>query len=238
MKILESNPEIGFMSCEAFWVDEVGKAFKTITVAKVPDHGVLPEVLYTDFMISNSSVVIRREVINKIGMRDENPKIGVAEEREYELRMAIAGIKFYVIHEPLFKYRFHKNNISELSIAQRLQYLETDYKYISYYKKYNLDYMIWRRFAKESLRMDDINNGKKYCKLALSQKKDPETILIYFLLFFGKYGKIILNKIAILKNNLLYFLGKMPLREKNRFNTYLKSIDKSYINNYPKSKRY
>jgi teichuronic acid biosynthesis glycosyltransferase TuaG len=217
INILENDSKIGLISCEALIIDAEEKIIRRFNIPKVPDSGVFPAILSTDFIFSNSSLIIPKEVIDKIGERDENPKIGVAEDREFELRVANAGYKFYVIHEPLFKYRLHEKNALKGKTTYGFNYIEANLKYLSFYKKYNLEYIVYRTLAKEYFRLGDINNSKKYCKLVLSQKKDPELVLAYILLFFGKYGMIMLRKLLILRSDLMFFLGKKTKLEKEGY---------------------
>src|SRR5271157_2559888 len=72
VKVLQEHPEVGLVSCEAFIMDENEKILNQGTIKKVPLKNIFPEILYTDFAISNSSMVIPRVVINKIGERDED----------------------------------------------------------------------------------------------------------------------------------------------------------------------
>lgn len=225
INILENDPKIGFISCEALIIDEKEKIIRRFKIAKIPDRGVFPDILSTNFMFSNSSLVIPKKVIDKLGGRDENPKIGVAEDREYELRVADAGYKFYVIHEPLFKYRLHENNALKGKTTYGFNYIEANLKHLSCYKKYCLEYIVYKTLAKEYLRLGDINNSIKYCKLVFLQKKDPELIIAYILLFFGKYGISIFKKLLILRNNLMFFFGKKTKAEKDGYNANLSRLN-------------
>lgn len=200
--ILENDSEIGLISCEAISIDKQGHFLDKALIKNIPNHGVFPEIFYTDFIISNSSLVIPKSVIDKLGNRDENPKIGIAEDREIELRIATAGYKLYVIHESLFKYRFHGNNASKN--GSPLSYAESNLKYITEYKKYNLEYLIYERFMREYIKLNDIDNAKKYCKLSLSGNKNIVLILTCIFLSFGKFSLNLFRKILKLRTKLIY----------------------------------
>ena len=204
ISILEKNPTIGIISCEGLTIDENENVIDRVTINKVPKEGVFPTILSADFIASNSSIIVPKIVIDKIGGRDEEKKIGIAEDREFEMRIASSGYNFHVIHEPLFKYRIHNRNTSKIGSTQGLNYAEANIKYISFYKKYDSEYMIFNRFAREYLKIGDINKSKEYIKLTLSQKKDYGLMLMYLLLFFGnngiKFGRSILN----LRTRILY----------------------------------
>jgi GT2 family glycosyltransferase len=122
--ILENDPSIGFLSCEAIVIDKTGKVIGNATIPNIPENGELfPDLLHTNFMFSNSSLLIRGSVIDHCGPRDESTEVGIAEDREYELRVAAAGYKFYVIHEPLFRYRMHKKNNSRKKQVRSIKLL-------------------------------------------------------------------------------------------------------------------
>jgi len=197
--ILENDPNIGIISCEALMIDSVGQTIGRAVIDKIPKDNIFPSILFKDYIYSNTSVIIPREIIDKLGERDENPKIGVAEDREYELRVIDAGYKPYVIHEPLFKYRLHESNTLKTSTAQGFNYAETNLKYLHRYKQYNLEYLVWGRFAKEYLKIGDLYNSKKYCKITLTKRIELELALAYFLLFFEKYGMFICKNIYNIK---------------------------------------
>ncbi len=200
--VLENDPEIGLISCETTLMSPDGKLLEKRSIEKVPDHGVFPEILSHDFIFSNSSMMLPKIVIDKLGNRDENPKIGLAEDREFELRVAAAGYKFHVIHEPLFRYRSHENSTSRFGAPQ--SYAEANMKYISFYKKYELEYLVYERFAIEYIKIGDINNAKRYCKLTFLQKKDPALIFLYALLFLGRFGVTLCKKMLRLRTKLIY----------------------------------
>ena len=217
--ILEKDPEIGLISCEAEMFDANRNSVHITQTSAVPDHGVFPEILFQDFFTSNSSLVIPKKVIDALGARDENPKIGPSEDREYELRIAVAGYKFYVIHEVLFKYYLHANNTSS-RLPTNAYYAEACLKYLSQYEKYHLAYRLYERFAKEYTRMGDVPNAKKYYKLALSEKPSrlSDWVMYLFLLLSGKHG---LKFLLVTRNNLLYFLGKKSKFDRDQYKTQL-----------------
>jgi glycosyltransferase involved in cell wall biosynthesis len=92
---------------------------------------------------SSSSIIIKRSIFKKVGLFDENIKIG--EDRELYIRIN-KKYKFLFIQEPLFNYYIHDNNISisdnKKGTARRVKnrlYIMKKHKNI--YKKYpNLYY--------------------------------------------------------------------------------------------------
>lgn len=200
--VLESDNSVGLISCEASTINVSGKIIGQVKIENIPEDGVFPRIFFVDFICSNSSIVIPRRVIEKVGGRDESVNIGIAEDREIEMRIASAGYKLYVIHEPLFNYRVHDNNASVLGAP--LCYAEANLKYIEDYKKYNSEYLVFERFAREYLKKGDIAKAKKYCQLTFLQKKDLQLRLLCFLLSFGEIGINLSQQMLKLRTTLKY----------------------------------
>lgn len=64
-------------------------------------------------IIPNSSVMIKREVFDKIGYLDEDPRLKAVEDYDYWLRVLnYRNNSCLMLRRKLFKYRVHENNIS------------------------------------------------------------------------------------------------------------------------------
>jgi len=90
------------------------------------------ELLKTDYII-NSSVLIKKDVIDKIGYLDENKIIKSLEDYDYWLRFLYFKNKsILVLNDILIKYRLHESNISQYTNQQTLKLLRRyiGYKYI------------------------------------------------------------------------------------------------------------
>lgn len=202
--ILEKNSNIGIISCEGITIDENENITDRVTINKIPTEGVFPSILSCDYIASNSSIIVPKIVIEKVGGRDEEKKVGIAEDREFEMRVAQAGYDFYVIHEALFKYRIHSKNTSKVGSTQGLNYAEANFKYISLYKKYNSEYLVFNRYAREYLKLGDIKKSREFIKLTLPKKKDYGLVLMYLLLFFGNNGIKLARNILNIRTKILY----------------------------------
>jgi teichuronic acid biosynthesis glycosyltransferase TuaG len=66
------------------------------------------------------AVIVKRSLIDKTGLQDEQPAIQGCEDWDYWIRMAKAGAHFYGMPDKLFYYRKHGNNMSDNSIAMLL----------------------------------------------------------------------------------------------------------------------
>jgi teichuronic acid biosynthesis glycosyltransferase TuaG len=77
-------------------------------------------VLLAGNVIPVLSVLVKKNIINKIGDQEENPFFHGCEDWDYWFRMAIQGANFYGMDEKLFYYRRHGSNMSgnSLQIAQ------------------------------------------------------------------------------------------------------------------------
>lgn len=202
--ILESDSSIGMISCEGITVDENGKEIDRAKIKEIPEEGVFPSILYTDYISSNSSIVLPREVIEKVGGRDVSPDIGIAEDREFEMRVATNSYKLFVIHKPLFIYRMHTNNTSKSGNIQGLKYANANMKYIDTYKKYHMEHLVYNRFAREYLKIGDISKARNYCRMALSKKIDMSLLALYMFLFIGNNGIKVVKNILNIRTKILY----------------------------------
>ena len=194
--VFEKEPDVGLVSCEPFTVDSRGAILGREVIPDIPMKGLFPSILRTNFIFSESSIVIPRSVIDQVGPRDENPEIGIAEERENELRIAAAGYKFYVIHEPLFKYYVHESNMTIEGISRnRFHYAMADFKHIALFKKYKMEWWAYKSVAWGYYKLGDRQNARKYRKLALlSRPYDPRLIAGYLFMNMGNTGELLLTR--------------------------------------------
>lgn len=138
-----SNKSLGLVSCGADLIDDSGKCFGVFTPTK--NKTVFPEILLRNPIYSNSSVMIKREVIDVVGGRDENIKY--SEDLDMWIRIAKAGYDIDYIYKPLFRYHFHEDNVTKttgiLSKVKDVEYmfrkhkdlyLKYDYVYIGYFR--------------------------------------------------------------------------------------------------------
>ncbi|MCX6786448.1 MAG: glycosyltransferase [Candidatus Kaiserbacteria bacterium] len=203
VNILDHNSQVGFLSCEAFIVNESGKILNRKIILNIPESGeLLPAILCTNFMFSNSSLMIRRKVIEQCGPRDERPEIGGAEDLEYQFRVAVAGYHFHIIHEPLYKYRVHKNNLSR-NRENALHGAMARYKYIDIYKKYGLVWFLQKNTAYSLLRNGNTKDARNYLNLFFSEKSPTfREHIVYILTYFGWFGSRLFFLIITIMNKI------------------------------------
>jgi len=109
---LNSNKEPGLVYSDNHEIDEHGNLIKENVFlfynAKYFRGYVFNELFYANF-ISTPTVMVRREVLDKVGVF--NPKFRIAQDYDLWLRIA-EHYPVDFIAEPLAKYRFHRENIS------------------------------------------------------------------------------------------------------------------------------
>ena len=71
-----------------------------------------PLALLFSNSILNSSVMITRDLFNKVGYLDENLSLRAIEDYQYWLRAYFKGLKFHFLKDKLVYYRFHSKRIS------------------------------------------------------------------------------------------------------------------------------
>jgi glycosyltransferase involved in cell wall biosynthesis len=128
---LVEGPSLGVISCNAYLIDDWGVAKGLPMVAK-PGWGNVPwaarvgetavfrelhydtlrDVLRDPFRYasSNSGMLFPRRAVEAIGSRDEEVK--EFEDTDIVLRVAEAGLKFYLVDEPLIKVHKHGENFT------------------------------------------------------------------------------------------------------------------------------
>ena len=121
VKLLDSNNKLGLVFSDSHMIDSSSNLKrKSIFPNKMFRGNVFNELFYRNF-IPFLTVVIRKDVLNKVGMF--NPKYEIAEEYDLFLRIA----EYYPIdfvEKSLAKYRVHDGNISKdvkLTVAEDLQ---------------------------------------------------------------------------------------------------------------------
>lgn len=88
--------------------------------------------LYLSPVIANSSIMVRRDVFNEIGLLDEDPRLVAAEDYDLLLRVSLRRKVDYANFSPLLIFRKRSDSISKGLLKQwRLNFF-IDSKYISY----------------------------------------------------------------------------------------------------------
>lgn len=121
-------------------------------------------------VIPNSSVVIKKSIINKIGYLSEDKKLIAVEDFDYWLRVSLVSNRFKYISNPLGYYWIGDNISNSLEKLDKIDYL---------YAKYN--YLLTNKQLKYA------NNMLKYNKARLLQQHGylHKSFFIYIKLLFS-----------------------------------------------------
>ena len=97
---------LGFVGCNNFRING-----ETSLETKILDKGNIYEKLLHNYFITTPGIImIKREVLNKIGKFDENLKF--SNDTDFFIRIAKSGFNFYFVDEPLFKYHEHNSSMT------------------------------------------------------------------------------------------------------------------------------
>jgi len=121
VELLDSNKKRGMVYSDNYVIDSNGNLKKKSLLPYRTFRGCVFNELFHRNFIALLTVVIRKEVLNKVGMF--NPKYKIAEEYDLFLRIAEHYLIDFV-EQPLAKYRVHDESVSkniELSVDEDLQ---------------------------------------------------------------------------------------------------------------------
>jgi len=108
MALFEKKPAPGLVFSDAMLFNEKGDLYNMYAGRK-PPRGMVFRDLLVDYFISIATVVVRRDVLEDIGLFP--PHMMMAEEYDLFLRIAYK-YPFDYVDEPLAKYRVHRKNYS------------------------------------------------------------------------------------------------------------------------------
>jgi glycosyltransferase involved in cell wall biosynthesis len=107
LEMLAARPEVGLVHCAAEVLDDPQAPVATPGDDEEP---LLIRLLETNF-IYNSSVLVRRSVLDEHGVFDTDPGLRGTEDFELWLRLAVV-VEFAYVPEPLLLYRVHTGGLS------------------------------------------------------------------------------------------------------------------------------
>gem|GEM_PF-1349566 len=133
-----------------------------------------PEELAKYNPIGNSSVLMRRELVDLVGFFDESKEIVSIEDYDYWLRvMDRKPGSILILKEPLMLYRVHPTNVSrlddEVKVWQRHAFVYAKFRRASFYRT------LKRRSAREITRLEHRNlvNGKIGLRECIKDRRIP-----------------------------------------------------------------
>jgi len=110
VEFLDKNPAIGIVSSDGYTISEDNKILKRFSKNSRPYRGKVLNQLIKEYWIVCSTVMMRRELLNKSDWF--RPDLEIAEEYDLFLRLALIT-EFDYIDKPLAKYRLHRENKSK-----------------------------------------------------------------------------------------------------------------------------
>lgn len=108
VRLLESDPQLGLVYCDGYAVDAQGRDLALYSNKYYPARGYIFDELAQGCFIRPVAAVVSRSVLEKVG---GFPDFRMAEEYDLFLRIAFEYPIGY-IDAPLYKYRFHEQNLS------------------------------------------------------------------------------------------------------------------------------
>jgi glycosyltransferase involved in cell wall biosynthesis len=197
IKVLEEFKNVGLVSCYAFRIFEDG----TKKLYKTPYLELFKKTKWKLFwekwgIISPSTIMIRKEVVEKIGFFDEKIKAGA--DVDFYLR-CIKEFDFYFIDEPLVNYYESEESLSKKQFWKKWI---SEYEYIL--EKYKEDFKECKKAKSKFLRTlatcylleGNLEKSRKYLLEAILNHPTNFRLYLQFLLTQtpGLYKKILFLK--------------------------------------------
>lgn len=195
------DERLGLVSCGANLINNKGKRFSVYNPALTKVG--FPEILLRNPVYSNSSVLMKKEVIENVGERDV--KMKYSEDWDMWIRVCENNYNMYFIDEPLFNYYFHDSNVTKATKDRLIKVRDAEYvfcKHQDLYAKYNYTHVGYFRLGV----MYFLGGDAKKSRECFSRSFRLKNLFIpayvgYVLSFFGALG--------VLKINLFIFLYRL-----------------------------
>jgi glycosyltransferase involved in cell wall biosynthesis len=196
----ESGQDVGLVGCDVFLARDNGKIFGKYTTQR---SNVFPTLLERNYIYSNSSVMIRRDTIEKVGSRDECLKY--AEDWDMWIRIAKNGYNFAFVSDPLLKYYFHNASttsfLGDVGKAKDAEYIFK--KHYNLYEKFNFLYAGLFRIGALLFLAGNTNKSRKKFIQAIGQKRSfVPAYLGYIISFTGIVGVFLVRCVIFLYRTL------------------------------------
>jgi len=185
LKLLGSSNTLGFVSCNALIIDENNNRKEKYNS---PKNKNFVSLLEGNKIWSCSSVIVKKDIFERLGFFDENLNFG--EDWEMWLRIA-KRYNFDFVYEPLIKYYLHQNNISSIETNfKKIKNFEQILKrHTEDFKKYpKAQSVVFRNIGTFYALDNDGKMARKYFKGAI--KNNPLSLRLYFQYFLSFFPKI------------------------------------------------
>ncbi len=195
LKVFQNSKDenLGLVSCGVNLINKKKKKFSVYNPKNIKVN--FPEILLRNPIYSNSSVLIKKDVINIVGKRDE--KMKYSEDWDMWIRVCENNFKISFINKPLFNYHFHDNNVTKATKDSLLKVKDAEYvfnKHRNLYEKYDYVHVGWFRLGVMYFMGGDKIKSRDCFKESLRvQKRFLPAKVGYYLSFLGKFGIRIIN---------------------------------------------
>ncbi|MGB9596142.1 MAG: glycosyltransferase family 2 protein [Candidatus Poribacteria bacterium] len=109
VELLQREQSISIVYSDYITIDSYGNEINKVHILHPPQEKFARTMLIRNF-INGSTVMMRRECLDKVGYYDES--LRADPDGDMWFRLLKNGYKFGHISEPLVKYRLHQNNVS------------------------------------------------------------------------------------------------------------------------------
>lgn len=190
--IKSSKKNLGLVACAAYLINNAGKCFGVYAPPK--NKAIFPEILLRNPIYSNSSAILKREVVESVGQRDEIMKY--SEDWDMWIRIAQAGYEIDFVYKPLFKYYFHETNTT-MTLKGIVKVKDAEYifqKHQDLYVKYDFLDVGFFRLGVMFFLGGDAKKSRWYFAQSIKKNKIfAHSYCGYILSFLGFIGKRIIK---------------------------------------------
>jgi glycosyltransferase involved in cell wall biosynthesis len=206
----DKSGKLGFVDCKYIIIGENSEEIKQNYSSHGYRGNILKQMLKDHLIITPGSVLIKRSIINTVGLLDERLKC--LDDWDMWLRIS-KHYKIDFVNKKLFKYRVHKNSFTvNLSMDNKRHDVVLIFgKNIENYRLYSPQNM--KKCGVFCCENGDMENGRKFLKEAIKiNLKDYGALFYYILSIFG--GNFYNFSFSIIK-----YIYKMKNRvSKKKFN--------------------
>ncbi len=132
-------PEVGLV-CHQLRFFKDGQTLNKLKIGP-EKNATFDKLLYRANCLTPSAVVVRNELLEKLGSFNEDDKTITAEDYDLWLKLAQAGVKFKFVDEVFGKYRLHSSSASKSFIRQ----MEATFAVVNKYFPKQSEATLWER---------------------------------------------------------------------------------------------
>lgn len=197
VKIMEGNPDAGFCFCDYFVLDEDDKYYKK----QDPGKDFFVDTLMAVKSALPSTLLIKREVFEKIGYFDERPELRYIEDIDFIIRLSNKE-KFAYLPEALIDYRASESHESNDRLSRFFDLMELcSNKYIGVLSENKKKLSNQFRFLGSGfIKTKRLKKGRQYLIKSIRNNRTNYLSFIYLLL--SAFGSGFYNFAFLLKKKI------------------------------------